>query len=155
VRREQLFELLDILSLLDLHVAPEFLQVCPTVGVGDVLVESPHGVEPPAQFVNQVVIVIRASARLSDVFVFFFGCHGHGRFPFPIKGVESRLTNAATTRTPTIHQKTDVAEHPQVFRHVGLLFNKPSAEADCSLSSHPKRFSHFQPRHNPRESSRI
>jgi hypothetical protein len=23
------------------------------------------------------------------------------------------------------HKKTDVSEHPQVFRHIGLLFNKP------------------------------
>jgi hypothetical protein len=79
---KQLLELLNTRLLLGLHVAPEALQVCPTVGVGDVLVVSPHGVEPPAQFVNQVVIVIRASARLSDVFVFFLGCHGHGTVPF-------------------------------------------------------------------------
>ena len=27
------------------------------------------------------------------------------------------------------HKKTDVAEHPEVFHHVGLLFNKPPGTA--------------------------
>jgi len=27
------------------------------------------------------------------------------------------------------NKKTDVAEHPQVFRHVGLLFNEPTGTA--------------------------
>jgi hypothetical protein len=35
-------------------------------------------------------------------------------------------------------KKTDVAERPEAFHHVGLLFNEPSAQADCSLDSHPK-----------------
>jgi hypothetical protein len=26
-------------------------------------------------------------------------------------------------------QKTDVAEHPEVFRHIGLLFNEPPGSA--------------------------
>jgi len=35
-------------------------------------------------------------------------------------------------------KKTDVADHPQVIDHVGLLFKEPSTVADCSLFSHPK-----------------
>jgi hypothetical protein len=27
------------------------------------------------------------------------------------------------------HKKTDVAEHSQVFRHIGLLFNQPLGDA--------------------------
>jgi len=27
-------------------------------------------------------------------------------------------------------KKADVAEHPKVFRHVGLLFNKPPGKAE-------------------------
>jgi len=34
-------------------------------------------------------------------------------------------------------KKADVVKHPEVFDHVGLLFNEPSAEADCPSSSHP------------------
>jgi hypothetical protein len=28
------------------------------------------------------------------------------------------------------NKKTDVAEHPKAFRHVGLLFNKPPGRAE-------------------------
>jgi hypothetical protein len=34
-------------------------------------------------------------------------------------------------------QKTDVVEHPQVFRHIGLLFRERSAFADLLVSSFP------------------
>ena len=50
-----------------------------------------------------------------------------------------RLETASTRSLATKAQKkADVAEHPKVFHHVGLLFNEPSAAADCSLDSHPK-----------------
>ena len=35
-------------------------------------------------------------------------------------------------------KKADVAEHPKVFHHVGLLVNEPPAGPGCSLYSHPK-----------------
>jgi hypothetical protein len=35
-------------------------------------------------------------------------------------------------------KKTDVAERPKAFHHVGLLVNEPFAGANCSLDSHPK-----------------
>jgi len=31
------------------------------------------------------------------------------------------------------HKKTDVAEHSQVFRHIGLLFNEPPGDAKLLL----------------------
>lgn len=34
-------------------------------------------------------------------------------------------------------KKADVAEHPRVFDHVGLLFNEPVATATCPSLSHP------------------
>ena len=35
-------------------------------------------------------------------------------------------------------KKADVAEHPEVFDHVGLLVNEPpGTRPGCSLSSHP------------------
>ena len=34
-------------------------------------------------------------------------------------------------------KKADVAEHPKVLNHVGLLFNEPPAGPSCSSSSHP------------------
>jgi hypothetical protein len=35
------------------------------------------------------------------------------------------------------NKKTDVAEHPEVIDHAGLLINEPPAAAGCSLFSHP------------------
>jgi hypothetical protein len=69
VFRQQLFELLDVLKFLGLHIAPEFLQNSLSVSVGKILVVPPNAVEPPAQFVNQVVIVILTSLRLTDVLI--------------------------------------------------------------------------------------
>ena len=34
-------------------------------------------------------------------------------------------------------KKADVVKHPEVFNHVGLLFNGPVAPATCPSSSHP------------------
>jgi hypothetical protein len=34
-------------------------------------------------------------------------------------------------------KKADVAEHPEVFNHVGLLVNGPSSYLDCPSSSRP------------------
>jgi hypothetical protein len=126
VLREQLLELLDVLLLLGLHVPPELLQVCQTVRVGDVLVVSPHAVQASAQFVNQVVIVILTSARLSEVFVFFLRFDGHGAFPLQKEASKAtEQTRQHSPRRTSTTKKADVEEHPQVFHHVGLLFNKP------------------------------
>ena len=43
----------------------------------------------------------------------------------------SRHRRAAKTK------KADLAEHPQVSNHVGLLANEPPGEPGCSLFSHP------------------
>jgi hypothetical protein len=83
VRREQFLKLLDIPKLLSLHITPEFLQICLAISVGDVLVVPPHAVEPPAQFVNHVMIVILASLRLSDMLVFRLDLSGHVTILFP------------------------------------------------------------------------
>jgi hypothetical protein len=34
-------------------------------------------------------------------------------------------------------KKADVAGHPKVSDHVGMLFNEPPGEPGCSLLSHP------------------
>jgi hypothetical protein len=40
------------------------------------------------------------------------------------------LLNQLLSSMPTISaKKTDVAEHPRVFRHIGLLFNEPPGTA--------------------------
>ena len=41
----------------------------------------------------------------------------------------------------TENKKADVAEHPKVFNHVGLLANEPPARASCPSSSHPTKSS--------------
>jgi hypothetical protein len=63
------------------------------------------------------MIVVLAAAALADVFVFLVCEHRHGVVRFPKCGVVQSA------------KKTDVAEHPQVFRHVGLLFNEPPGAA--------------------------
>ena len=35
-----------------------------------------------------------------------------------------------------------MVEHPEVFNHVGLLFNRPVAAATCPSSSHPTTLSY-------------
>jgi hypothetical protein len=82
---------------------------------------------------NQVVIVIGASARLSDVFVFFLGCHGHGTLPSQYeasKAVEQIQQHtppkSSPTKTPTC-QNTRRYSVTSVYcstslRRGGLLF---------------------------------
>ena len=76
---------LDIRLLLGLRSPPISLQVVPAIGIGDVLVVSPQAIEPAAQVVDQVVIVVFQSATLSEMFVFFFRGHRHVRFAFPTR----------------------------------------------------------------------
>jgi hypothetical protein len=82
VFRQQLLELLDILELLRFDGTPEFLQTLLAVGIGNVLIKSPNTVQPSAQVVNQIVIVILASLRFSNELVFGFGFRGHSSVPF-------------------------------------------------------------------------
>ena len=51
---------------------------------------------------------------------------------FPVCTNGARLATSATE-----NKKADVAEHPEVFHHVGLLFNGSSAAAGYPLFSHP------------------
>jgi hypothetical protein len=44
-------------------------------------------------------------------------------FSFPI----------GTDRVDQSQKKTDVAEHPEVFDHVGLLFDKPSSRNSAGM----------------------
>jgi hypothetical protein len=79
--RDQLLELLDVLLLLRLHLVPELLETFVSLGVRDVLIVTPDSVEAPAQLVDQIVIVIFATTRLSDVLIFFVGDGGHRAVP--------------------------------------------------------------------------
>jgi hypothetical protein len=42
-------------------------------------------------------------------------------------------------------KKADVAEHPRVFNHVGLLFNGPPDISGCPLPSHPTTSTTIRP----------
>jgi hypothetical protein len=79
MRDQLLDELLDNLFLLRFHIVPEPLETF--MSFRDVLIVTPDSVEAPAQFVNQfvnqIVIVIFATTRLSDVLIFFVGDGGH------------------------------------------------------------------------------
>jgi hypothetical protein len=55
-------------------------------------------------------------------------------FAFSIRSVLSLCGSKAAPKT---NKKTDVAGHPEVSNHVGLLVNEPPGEPGCSLFSHP------------------
>jgi hypothetical protein len=78
---DHLLDALNISDLLTFQVVPEVLQLLLAIGIGDVLVVSPQGIEPLAQFVNQIVIVIGTTTSFSDVFHFLFGCEDHDKAP--------------------------------------------------------------------------
>jgi len=70
--------------------------------------------------------------------------HPVGRFGPTLPGSIVRFkTRSLTISSYTLtysgkQKKTDVAEHPGVFDHVGLLVNEPPRPGwGCSLSSHP------------------
>src|SRR5882724_6227755 len=69
---DHLLHALDVVDLLALQVAPQLLQGRPALGVGDVLVVAPQSVEPLAQVVDQVVVVVCNTTSLADVLQFFF-----------------------------------------------------------------------------------
>jgi hypothetical protein len=54
---DHLLDALDVVGLLALQVTPKVLQGRLAVGIGDVLVVAPQGVQPLAQVVDQVVVV--------------------------------------------------------------------------------------------------
>src|SRR5205807_1006341 len=74
---DQLLELLDIGDFLPLELAPHLLQWRLPLGVGDVLIIAPEGIEAFAQVMDQIVIVVGAAARFADVFQFFFCSQSH------------------------------------------------------------------------------
>ena len=51
-------------------------------------------------------------------------------------------------------KKADVAEHPEVFDHVGLFANEPLGTAGLLLSSHPTSI-HYSPSNQARQSGYI
>src|SRR5688572_8112119 len=53
-------------------------------------------------------------------------------------GRRSDINTADIVKTSNGAKKADVAKHPKVFHHVGLLVNEPPALAGCSLYSQPK-----------------
>lgn len=79
---QQRFELFDIFLLLCLNAAPECLQVSLTVRIGDILIVPPQAIEPAAQIVDQIVIMVGTAAGFTDVLVFFLFGRGHSVLPF-------------------------------------------------------------------------
>jgi hypothetical protein len=62
----------DCFLLGDFAVFPERPQLITPFGIGNVLVIPPEPVEPAAQLVNQIVVVITAAGGLTDVFKLVF-----------------------------------------------------------------------------------
>jgi hypothetical protein len=112
---DQLLQLINVPLLLGFDFSPESLQLRSAVGIGDEPVVLPEATHPPAQIVDQIVIVRFDFPRLNKIPVIPHHGFRHAAFP---------LTPASARK-----KKTDVAEHPQVFRHIGLLLNEPPGVA--------------------------
>jgi hypothetical protein len=78
---DQLLQSADVLLLLVLHVGPEVDELLSKVGVGDVLVIPPQGVEAFAQFMDEVMVMIRTPCGFPDMFQFPFCGEAHGNSP--------------------------------------------------------------------------
>lgn len=85
-----LLELRDVVDFPGLRAFPGLLKFRIALGVGDVLVVSPIGMEPPAEFVDQIVIMIFSAFARADVGQFLVACKFHGWFPFTGWGSSSR-----------------------------------------------------------------
>src|SRR6478672_3609892 len=66
--RDHLFHAPDVSHLLEFQFAPHLLKPRLPIRVGNVLVIAPQGIEPLAQVVNKVVVVILATGGFTDVF---------------------------------------------------------------------------------------
>src|SRR5205814_1082429 len=102
---DHLLDALDVADLLAFEIPPQLLQVRLAVGVGDVLIVAPQSVEPLAQLVDQVVIVIGAAATFADVFQFLFGCQCHDETPFGVKGLFANTVDKRTSYMPNMKHK--------------------------------------------------
>jgi len=60
-------------------VFPELPQLIPPFRIRDVLVVSPEPVEPAAELVNEIVVVITAAGGFANVFKLMFGNKRHGK----------------------------------------------------------------------------
>src|SRR5882724_3769297 len=89
-----LLHALDVVDLLALQVVPQILQGRSALGVGDVLVVAPYGVEPLAQVVDQVMVVVCSTTSLADVLQFFFRRQCHDAPPLRTVKIKSPLAAA-------------------------------------------------------------
>ena len=64
----------DVGDFLTFQIASQILQGGFAVGVGDVLILAPQSVEPFAQIVDQVMIMVGTPSGFADVLQFFLGC---------------------------------------------------------------------------------
>lgn len=67
---QQFLEELDVLLLLRFDIAPEMLDGIAIFRIGNLLVITRQGVDPPTQFMDQ--IVVGTGARLFQIGTFFF-----------------------------------------------------------------------------------
>src|SRR5262249_41855617 len=125
---DQLLDALDVGDLLALQVPPQLLQLGLAVGVGDVLVVAPQGVEPLAQILDQVVVVVGAAAAFADVLHLFFRCQCHDGSPVGGEG------NSIAVVEP-LHGRTSGARSARSFclaeysRLITVSVEMPSASA--------------------------
>src|SRR6266540_6490085 len=80
VLRDHLLQAANIFLLLSFEIAPEILEVDLPLRIRDILVVTPERIEPLAQLVDHVVVVIGRSLGFADVGEFFFSCQAHGGF---------------------------------------------------------------------------
>jgi hypothetical protein len=75
--RDELLQLVHVLLLLLLQTLPEGLQLFVVFSVGNVLIIPPEGVEPFAQFVDHIVIMIRGAFGFTNLLHLSFSYQAH------------------------------------------------------------------------------
>jgi hypothetical protein len=78
---DEFLQSVDVALFLLFEFAPEILQIDVTFGVGDILVSPPERIEPFAEFVDHVVIVVGCAMGFPDVSHLFFRGEAHDEIP--------------------------------------------------------------------------
>jgi hypothetical protein len=74
---DKFFKSPHILLLLLLETPPEILEFRITLGIGDILIIAPQGIQPPAQIMDKIVVVAFCPLAVIEVSHFSFSYHAH------------------------------------------------------------------------------
>jgi hypothetical protein len=77
VTRDKFLKPFHIFLFLLLKTPPKILQFSITLGIGDILVITPQGIQPPAQIMDEIVVVGFCRLAVIEAFHFSVSYHAH------------------------------------------------------------------------------